>query len=441
MCDTLVAPAGQTANHNLLFGKNSDRQRNEAQVVELLARAGHVSGSQLSCTYIVIPQVSHTHAVLVCRPFWLWGAEMGANEHSVVIGNEGLHPKGAAPEEKALTGMDLVRLALERATSAAEALETITALLSQYGQGGNCGHLVPAYYHNAFMIADPTEAYVLESVGREWLSERVRDIRALSNGYSINSGMHRISSGLSGLLRDLQWSSEVPASYADVLSNREREFIGQACVRRARAESLMHQAKGRLRIADVWTILRDHGHSAGEPLWDPEATQTHSLCMHAGPGIRIAQTTGALASEVRRGDSIHWVTGTSAPCISIFKPVLMDIPLPSHGPRPQDRFDARTLWWCHEQLHRSTLRGDFGRFLAEIRPERDALETDFHDRILSVLNGGSVRDRSIVVSTCWQEAQELEARWISRLTHPKIAGDSPYQASWCEFNHRAGIEV
>ncbi len=41
------------------------------------------------CTYIEIEQVPQTYAVVLSRPAWLWGAEMGANEHQVGIGNDG----------------------------------------------------------------------------------------------------------------------------------------------------------------------------------------------------------------------------------------------------------------------------------------------------------------------------------------------------------------
>lgn len=54
-------------------------------------------------------QAERTHAVILSRPAWLWGAEMGANEHGVCIGNEGVWTKEPVGEEEALLGMDLVR--------------------------------------------------------------------------------------------------------------------------------------------------------------------------------------------------------------------------------------------------------------------------------------------------------------------------------------------
>src|SRR5882757_8680557 len=111
MCDTILALPRSTGTQGMLFGKNSDRQRNEAQAVDYLPAREHSPQAQSRCTYISIPEASRTNSVLLCRPYWMWGAEMGANEHGVVIGNEGLHALSAAPEAAALTGMDLVRLA------------------------------------------------------------------------------------------------------------------------------------------------------------------------------------------------------------------------------------------------------------------------------------------------------------------------------------------
>ena len=70
------------------------------------------SPSHAQCTYTMIPQAKRTHAVILSRPSWLWGAEMGANEFGVCIGNEAVWTTLTDEEnlkEEKLLGMDLVR--------------------------------------------------------------------------------------------------------------------------------------------------------------------------------------------------------------------------------------------------------------------------------------------------------------------------------------------
>ena len=112
MCDTLGVLHGSYA----LFGKNSDRSPNEAQVTELYP-ARIYDGGEVACTYRLIPQARETLGVLLSRPVWMWGAEIGVNEAGVAIGNEAVVTKGPYGKP-ALTGRDLLRLALERAESA-----------------------------------------------------------------------------------------------------------------------------------------------------------------------------------------------------------------------------------------------------------------------------------------------------------------------------------
>jgi hypothetical protein len=112
----------------------------------------------VKCTYIEIPDVDESHATLLSQPFWIWGAEMGTNEHGVTIGNEAVFTREPYERQPGLIGMDLLRLALERAATAKDAVSVITTLLEKYGQGGGCGHEDKKFtYHNSFIVGPEME--------------------------------------------------------------------------------------------------------------------------------------------------------------------------------------------------------------------------------------------------------------------------------------------
>jgi len=432
MCDTLISLAAATTRGAALFAKNSDRERNEAQALEFSpARAS--GGAPLKLTYITLPDAPATHACLLSRPFWMWGAEMGANAHGVVIGNEALHAKTPAQRKPALTGMDLVRLGLERGASAAEAVGVIIELLERHGQGGDCGHLGRHYYNNGFIVADPLQAYVLETAGRWWAVERVTSHRALSNAYSIGRGYSQVGDALAAHAAAAGWAdADGRFDVAAGLLDEARDAVSFGRGRCARAQALLDRAAPQLTPAAMMTILRDHGDA---PDWSPANTERRTLCMHAAESPRRSQSVASMVSELREGRTVHWVTGTSAPCTSLFKPVVLELGLPAQGPTPTDRFDARTLWWRHERLHRRMLR-DFGPALAAIEAERDALEARFRAAVDRAFDEGGL---DVAIERCWREAEAAEARWLAELPAPRPQRASPHRRSWARLDHVAGM--
>src|SRR3954452_24929310 len=181
MCDCLVALAPATANGSTLFAKNSDRPPTEDQFVERFAsrRDDGVTGTP----YIEVEaHRGPTIPFLGSRPRWMYGVEHGVNAAGVAAGNATIYttldPRGA-PD--GLTGMDLVRLALERASTAPEAVAVITALLTAHGQGGTGHDGVDRPYWSSFLVADPLHAFVVETSGSDFAVEPVLRTRATSN--------------------------------------------------------------------------------------------------------------------------------------------------------------------------------------------------------------------------------------------------------------------
>lgn len=278
MCDVLVALGRATATGVTLFAKNSDRPPSERQVVEYVGPRLDIGST--TTTYVEV--AAHDDPTLPCvisRPSWGWGAEHGVNVHGVAVGNTTVYttldPRGAGP---GLTGMDLVRLALERATTADGAVGIITTLLAEHGQGGS-GHDPAAGrerpYWNSFLVADPASAYVIDTSGRDHAVERVEAVRAISNRTTIPSfdAAHRHPRQPVERLVDPRWEAS-------------RAVLARGPVTR---EQLVDH-------------LRSHD-SCGEAGW--------SVCMHVDG---VEETTSSMIAELAPdGASVLWLL-TGHPC-------------------------------------------------------------------------------------------------------------------------------
>jgi len=441
MCDTIAALGSVTADGAALFGKNSDREPNEAHHVVCVPRAQHAPDARVKCTYIEIPQVAETYAALLAKPFWIWGAEMGANEFGVAIGNEAVFTKIPYDKTPGLIGMDLLRLALERAQTARAALDVITNLLAQYGQGGNCGFKHATYYHNSFLIADPREAWALETAGSHWAAERVRDIRSISNGLTIGGEWDLASPDLVNYAAQRGWRQRradfhFAKCYGDPLYTR----FSRCNERQCRTTDALAARRGQITVETMMQALRDHGDKAD---WSPgRGVTTFNVCAHASFGpIRATQTTGSMVSLLASAQQTHFVTGTSAPCTSIFKPVWVDAGIPHRGPAPGGTYDDNALFWRHERLHRATLRDHATRH-ALYRDERDALEREFIAGALARASAPREARRAFS-EQCFARADAAEAEWLRRVLQnaPRRPRGRLHAHAWKNFDRDAQIPV
>ena len=438
MCDTFVVLPERTADGSVIFGKNSDREPNEAQVLEYHPGKRHPRGSRVRCTYMEIPQAAETLSVLLSRPFWMWGAEMGANERGVVIGNEAVFTR--MPYEKAgrLLGMDMLRLALERASTAEQAVEVMVGLLADYGQGGGCGYQDRKFvYHNSFLVADPLAAWVLETAGPLWAAKKAGAYYAISNRLTIGGDYDRSHPQLVEIAKKRgRLKKGADFRFDRAWSDRFYSYFSAADKRRGRAMELLAGRPG-LDAAAAMSVLRDHGPVEA---YHPDGHFLHSrICAHAAnPLARHAgQSTGSLVAHLTMENPTCWATGTSAPCLSVFKPIRFEgHVLPDLGAVPDGRFNADALWWRHERLHRNVLR-DYAARSALFQESRDELEARLVSRALVTGPGHG----EALTEQAFREAEARAIEWLERVRAEPVRTPpgALYDWYWKKQNKSAGM--
>jgi secernin len=427
MCDTMVALGNATRNGSVIFAKNSDRSANEPLINVRIPRKQYPKGDTLKCTYIAVEQVAETYEVCLMKPSWMWGAEMGFNEFGLNIGNEAVFTREKYGPAK-LIGMDMLRIALERCKTSTEAMEMIISLLGRYGQGGNCGYDHKFTYHNSFLIADPHSTWVLETAGDYWAAEAVKDVRNISNRLSIGSTFdhahpelvrHAIDKGWCKSEKDFHFAN----CYTDPLTTRfsgslQRHNIGHC---------ILEEEKGRITTDTMKRILRSHN-----PKTEGKQFTRHSLqsvCMHAGFLIGD-HTTGSYIGELTEDLCTYQITGSSTPCLSVFKPYWLVT-----GERltfsENTESEAVEYWRKREKLHRLVLENRIPS-LPSYLEERNNLEKDFQQMIDTVNSQTPPERLQEIISQAAAAEEELIERTIqTAVTGPsKIGGGLYFRHYW-----------
>jgi dipeptidase len=372
-CDTLVALGSATRDGVTVFGKNSDRPPDECQRLVQVPRRRHDEGSTLRCQYVTIPEVRETAALIGSQPHWLWGFEHGVNEHRVAIGNETVFAKEPLGPT-GLLGMDLVRLGLERGRNADEALDVITTLIERHEQGGSGQRDVDWPYHNAFLIADPERAWILETSARHWVARPVQEIGNISNGLAMGTEWTRGAADVTRFALERGWwpgeagRLDFTRAYGD-----ETGVPPNLCTaRRRRVAALLGESRGQVTVASVRHMLRDH-YEAGvvhepRPFEDP---RHFSVCMHS-PGI--SHTTAALVAPLAatgRARALWACLGN--PCLGAFLPLYPEGRIPARLALGEAESDPTSPWWRLHRL-RTIVERDPPRLGPIVRARWDAFE-------------------------------------------------------------------
>ncbi|XP_076460460.1 secernin-3-like [Babylonia areolata] len=333
MSDIFVALPPVTSGGCVLFAKNADRPPSEVQEVVYVPAADYPPGTKVKCTFLEIDQTPHTHAVVLSKAGWSWGSEMGANNQGVCGGCVSVWTRLCHPGDhvEKLLGCDLVRLALERSSTAREAVDTVTSLLAKHGQGGPCCE-DPSFgqwtYHNSFLFTDRQHAWALETAGPQWVAKKITGgLYSMSSTLSIGTDYDLSSPGLKEAAAEGgggahgKSSSPGPVDFTKAfdavfeglsLSEKQQPSHRLQC---GRALLQAKSKKGPLTVSELFDILRH--------------TDTSSINM-CGELLTVGSQVSVVQPPTSALPDVHWFTATPAPDLSTFKPFIF-CPCPTLG--------------------------------------------------------------------------------------------------------------
>ena len=413
MCDTLY----KNGKDHFIFAKNSDRGCNEPQYMLFLDK-NQLTNQMIDCTYVKVFQDQPTYQVLLSKPSWMWGGEIGINECGVMIGNEAVFTKSHGKKEPKLLGMDLLRLGLERGDTAKKALDVILHFLTEIGQGGNCGFDKPFFYDNAFLIADKKEAYILETSGKNYVVKQVQGYDNISNRLSIETpGMMQSNENIKNFKK--QHFEPVYSHFSG--SKNRYQMIHQA---------IKEQAE--LDLEKTMAILRGHHHKDESKLYQKGSLK--SVCMHKS--MLGDHTTQSLIYVDRDQFPTIWVTGSSTPCLSLFKPTYFGVKTPPIFTDEQAGFE---YWLDREKVIRSIYNGSIPE--VEYKQELFQIQADFIDKEKQLFTKKpTFTELALFQEECHKIEQEWIQKWLDKVSHLSFA-DLNKIKMWAKLNQKVGKNV
>ncbi|MFO0929472.1 MAG: carcinine hydrolase/isopenicillin-N N-acyltransferase family protein [Gemmataceae bacterium] len=362
--DMVVALARATQDGFTFFGHNANAHSGETPTLVGTPGSEFAPGDVVELSHLRLPQPRHTFAVLAARLGHERGYPHGVNARGVAIGCTPIATR-CPTTEAGLSGPELVRLVLERAASAHQAVELLTDLIGRHGQDARGDH--------AFLLADAGEAYLVEAAGRHWVLGQIGSVRAAGGMCLLRQDWDRISRGLSDLAiargwwpadgRKLDFAAAVGQAGADHAAAFRR--WGQATLR-------LEQHHGGIDGGFVQRLLADLA-TAAAPLdaAAPAEVQTAGSLI-----VRLGPTADALP--------VAWYAfGT--PEASVYLPALPGVELPlGYGDGAASRIGRLLARWqddarrdpawraaLHAMLNR--LQGQLDDHLHEFLPEATAL--------------------------------------------------------------------
>jgi secernin len=423
-CDMVVAIGRATVDGGTLFGHNSALPERQCQVLRRIRGRPFALGETVRVQYVELPQARQTYTVVGSQPDGCWGYAHGVNEHQVAAGCTAVSPR-LTGEGPGLLGADLVRLALERSRSARQAVDCVTELIQRHGRATPPRGAAHAETDHALLIADPREAFAVESAGPFWVAQEVGEVRAASDVRVVRQDWDRIAPGLAEYAIALgRWPAD--GSKLDFAGALRESAPGQGSGWRrwGRATLLLEQQNGHIDGGFVRRLLSDHYEGTDDEV-DPldAAADLVPLCQHA-TGRSHTVTAASLVAQLH-ADAAHLPVAWCAfgpPCSGVYFPVFLhgELPEPFTAGGPEGSADS--LWWRLHRLH-AQLRGDADQWaaahdgLARLQARFDQDAADFAAEAAGLRERGDLDSLSRLATTFMQHTVERFETLVATLMH------------------------
>ena len=367
-CTTILVGKSLTADGSVLHGHNEDMGFVASGRLWSVKAQTHDQGQALKVPYVKIPQVKETYQ------YWASGNTLsstglgvaaetrpydsvlvGMNQWGVTMSCNWMWSKEKNLPNKGIRRYAVRQLILERAKTARQAVQIVADFIDKYGQA-DWGGLT-------YNLADPKEAWVLETTSQHWVARKVRDneLWVVANRFTIGKEFDLSSKGLKSFAQKMGWfdPKQGDFSFKDFYGRPDRMNQAYDKDREARGKALLQGKQGFITPEDLFLILRDRYEGTPKytkPLKDeiwrevsegrmiPRAIATN-LCQSSS----VAQLRGDMPVQV---GSVMWYA-MAAPHYSGFFPVYAGATkIPAVFSNVNSAYSPDSAWWAFRMLQK-----------------------------------------------------------------------------------------
>jgi len=250
-------------------------------------------------------------------------------------------------------------------------------------------------YHNSYIIADPNEAFILETAGEWWIAENVINFRSISNDVTIRGKGDLRRKGIIQHAIDMNYckdDDEFDFAITYAASNRMPRYVEYSMNR-------LKENVGKITPLMMMEFLREH---------------EGNICRHR----RNDFTASSQVSQLNKDKNhVDWFTGSALTCLSVFKPYFF--PLSGKGIldfKPNDKINEDWFWIRHfnhvksfikNPLNENLERNDYKESITNIEQNLIRRISKISSNESNLTNEQLLDEFNSINKIAWKKTEEL----------------------------------